>query len=577
MSRNQYILCEQLLQLLDQLNIGAFTIDPNRRITAFNRNLQSLLGVEDVEVIGKECREIFTGVPCHGNCPFKGTDSPNTKYLDIEITDRQNSRHLITRIATPVYNEEHKVIGCLTVFQDHSHFANLISRIHYEERSMKIVLDTLDMGIFTVNRGGYITFFNTAAEKISGYSRHQMLGRLCSAVFGQSGAQDSELLKKSMNDGKVRTNPDASMITNQGAAIPIRAEYIPLQGETGKITGGLVTIHDLTLARQFDQDVTRRYSFHNMLGKDPVMQKIFDRVSAVAKTDVTVLIEGETGTGKDLLAKAIHSAGTRTEKPFVKVNCAALPDNLLESELFGYARGAFTGAFQDKPGRFQEADRGTIFLDEIGEIPLSLQAKLLRVIEAKEFYPLGSRHSVKVDVRIISATNRDLGKLAAKGLFRRDLFYRLNVIRIELPALKDRHSDIPLLISDILNRLSSFRSIDPPEISMQTMEILINHHYPGNIRELENILEHALIVTQSNIINIGDLPEYLHHPAPMNPAPLSEVFEKDEDFHEREKLLQMLRINNWHRGNTAVALGIERTTLWRKMKKYDLTAPVSPH
>ena len=460
------------------------------------------------------------------------------------------------------------MIGCLTVFQDHSHFASLISRIHYEERSMKIILDTLDIGILTVNRGGYITFFNTTAEKITGYRRHQMLGRLCSVIFGQNGIQDLELLKKSMTDGQIRRNPNASMITKEGSAIPIKADYIPLQSEAGKIIGGLITIHDLTLAQQFDQVLSGRYTFHNMLGKEPVMQKIFDRIQAVAKTDVTVLIEGETGTGKDLLAKVIHSAGKRADKPLIKVNCAAIPDNLLESEMFGYVRGAFTGAFQDKPGRFQEADGGTIFLDEIGDIPMPLQAKLLRVIEAKEFYPLGSRHSVKVDVRIISATNRDLGKLASKGAFRYDLFYRLNVIRIELPVLKERRADIPLLINHIMRRLCAVRVGYPPEISQKAMEMLLNHDYPGNIRELENILEHALIIAQSGIIEPDDLPDYLNTPKPVNHISLPEVFEHDEDFHEREKLIQALRIHNWHRENTASALGIERTTLWRKMKKY---------
>lgn len=575
MTTTQYILCEQWLQLLDQLSVGAFTIDLDRKITAFNRNLQSLMGIEDIEVIGKDCREVFTGIPCHGKCPFKGVHDPDTDYLDVEIIDKQNSNHMITRIVTPIYSTDQSVIGCLTVFKDHSHFASLISRIQYEERSMKTVLDALDIGIFTVNRGGYITFFNSAAEKITGYRRHQILGRLCVMLFGQNKIVDSDLLKKSMNDGIVRTNSNGSIITREGADIPVKTDYIPLQSETGKITGGVVTIHDLTLARQFDQESGRRYTFHNMLGKDPEMQKIFDRVKAVAKTDVTVLIEGETGTGKDVLVKAIHSAGTRADMPLVKVNCAAIPDNLLESEMFGYVKGAFTGAFQDKPGRFQEADRGTIFLDEIGDLPLSLQAKLLRIIESQEFYPLGSRYSVKVDVRVISATNRNLGKLALKGLFRQDLFYRLNVIRIELPTLKKRRADIPLLINHILHKLCAAKSEDLPDISQKAMELMLNHDYPGNIRELENILEHALIIARSGTIQPDDLPDYLQHPVSLsNQAPLSEIFERDEDIREREKLLQTLRIYNWHRGNSASALGIERTTLWRKMKKYGLIAPV---
>jgi transcriptional regulator with PAS, ATPase and Fis domain len=351
---------------------------------------------------------------------------------------------------------------------------------------------------------------------------------------------------------------------------------MPLQNETGEVVGGLATIQDLTLAHQLDRVISDRHTFYDMIGKAPLMQSIFDRAQAIAKTDATVLIEGETGTGKDLLAKGIHSAGRRSDKPMIKVNCAAIPDNLLESEMFGYAKGAFTGADRDKPGRFQEADGGTIYLDEIGDLPLPLQAKLLRVLEDMEFYPLGSRKTTKVDVRIISATNRDLEKLAAKGGFRQDLFYRLNVIRIKLPALKERQADLPLLISHIMRRLCAAKASRPPEISRKAMEMLLNHNYPGNIRELENILEHALIICQSGIIEPDDLPDYLQNSTARQAVSPVEMFEKDEGFREREKILQALRINSWHRDNTSQALGIERTTLWRKMKKYGLLTPIPP-
>jgi len=573
----EYILCDQWLQLLDQLNIGAFTIDLNRKITAFNRNMQALLETEDIDVIGKDCREVFVGFPCHGKCPFRGSQDPDTEYMDVEIVDKHDSKHLITRMVTPLYSPGNQVTGCLTVFQDHSHFAGLISRIHYEERSMKIILDNLDIGIFTVNRGGYFTFFNTAAEKITGYKRNQMLGRLCSVLFGQNGIHDVELLKKSMTDGQVRTSRSGNITTREGVSIPIRADYMPLQNETGEVVGGLATIQDLTLAHQLDRVISERHTFYDMIGKSPLMQAIFDRAQAIAKTDATVLIEGETGTGKDLLAKGIHSAGRRADKPMIKVNCAAIPDNLLESEMFGYAKGAFTGADKDKPGRFQEADGGTIYLDEIGDLPLPLQAKLLRVLEDREFYPLGSRKTTKVDVRIISATNRDLEKLAVKGGFRQDLFYRLNVIRIKLPVLKERQADLPLLISHIMRRLCAAKASRPQEISRKAMEMLLNHNYPGNIRELENILEHALIICQSGIIEPDDLPDYLQNSTAGQAVSPTEMFEKNEDFREREKILQSLRINNWHRDNTSQALGIERTTLWRKMKKYGLLTPALPY
>jgi transcriptional regulator with PAS, ATPase and Fis domain len=315
-----------------------------------------------------------------------------------------------------------------------------------------------------------------------------------------------------------------------------------------------------------------RYTFHDMIGKSPRMQHIFEMVNVVAGTDATILIEGATGTGKDLLAKVIHSASQRSDKPFVKVNCAAIPDNLLESEMFGYVKGAFTGAEKDKTGRFQEADGGTIFLDEISELPLALQAKLLRVLEDKEFYRLGSRHTIKVNVRIVSASNRNLEKLVEKRLFREDLYYRLNVFRIELPELKNRTIDLPILIGHILRRLCAARGIRPPEVSEKVMEILLNYKYRGNVRELENILEHALIICQEETLQPKHLPEYLQirHAARKFPSTRQVKPENFDDEGERDTIISMLQRYNWNRTKTAKALGMDRTTLWRKIKRFGI-------
>jgi transcriptional regulator with PAS, ATPase and Fis domain len=250
----------------------------------------------------------------------------------------------------------------------------------------------------------------------------------------------------------------------------------------------------------------------------------------------------------------------------VKVNCAAIPGNLIESEMFGYIKGAFTGADRDKPGRFQEADGGTIFLDEIGDLPLSLQAKLLRVLEDQEFYPLGSRRTTKVDVRIIAATNRDLRKLVDKRQFREDLFYRLNVLRIELPPLRERRADIPLLIRHIMRRLCTVKKCRSGDISQKTMEVLLNYDYPGNVRELENILEYALTVCRQDIIEPRDLPVYVKSEGTDGgDSSFSGAINNASDK-ERRKIIRALNENNWHRKKTAETLGIDRTTLWRRMK-----------
>jgi len=564
--------CTEWLELLDELNIGAFLVGSDRGIGAMNYSAQALMGLKETEVLGKDCREIFTGVPCMVACKLRNEGDQSTDEPDVAVLDEEGDQRFLTRLATPIYDASGQAAGCLTILQDHSPIADLIDRIHYEERSLKIILDNLDVGIFTVNRGGYMTFFNNEAEKISGFDRRQVLGKPCAAIFGSETANDLCLLRESIADGSARSSRPGKMITKEGETIPVRANYMALKNEKGIVVGGLATFHDLTLVRQLTRAMRDRYTFHDMIGKSPEMQKIFEMVNVVARTDATVLIEGATGTGKDLLAKVIHSSSRRSYSPFVKVNCAAIPDNLLESEMFGYIKGAFTGANRDKPGRFNEADGGSIFLDEIGDLPLGLQAKLLRVLEDKEFYPLGSRHTQKVDVRIISATNRGLDQLVEKRQFREDLYYRLNVFRIELPEIRARREDLPLLIPHILRRLSATKDNRRVGLSDEAMEILLNYDYPGNVRELENVLEHALIICHDDVIQRTHLPDYIHTrmasprnrtAAPLPPKPAG-------GYDERQQILNFLEQNHGNRGKTAQALGIDRTTLWRKMKRYGI-------
>jgi PAS domain S-box-containing protein len=564
--------CDHWLDVLDEFNIGAFVADSQRQIMAINLSAQALLGLREPEVIDRDCREVFTGVPCTVSCVLDHPESTNDRETDLEVTDEENQRHLITRMATPIYHPRRDVVGCMTILQDHSPITQLIDRLHYEERRLKIILDNLDVGIFTVNRGGLINFFNRAAETISGYDRHQVLGQSCAMIFSGEHARDICLLKESINTGKACNNCQGNMTDRDGVTIPIRANYMALKNEKNIIIGGLATFHDMTLAHQLNRAISNRYTFHDMIGKDPAIRKIFEMVAVVAPSDATVLVEGATGTGKDLLAKVIHSASARATGSFVKVNCAAIPENLIESEIFGYVKGAFTGAHRDKPGRFADAEGGTIFLDEIGDLPLSLQAKLLRVLEDREFYPLGSRRTQKVNVRIISATNRQLKTLVDQGLFREDLYYRLNVMRISLPLLKDRRGDLPLLIRHIARNLCAARAVTPPAISKTAMQILLNYDYPGNVRELENILEHALIICREAVIHPDHLPDYVRQTKPVGEASPVQVVPTDSPTPEHRRILEALEKTGGHRRKAARELGMERTTLWRKMKKYGIDA-----
>jgi PAS domain S-box-containing protein len=568
------ILCDGWLHILDELNIGAFTVDNQRHVSSMNLNAQALMGIRDTEAIGKDCREVFVGIPCLAKCPFGKPLNPDTEEPVIELLDESKQSHLVTRMAAPVYGRNHSVAGCMTILQDHSPIVDLVGRIHHEERSLKIILDNLAIGIFTVDRSGHITFFNSHAEKISGFNRRVVLGEpISTSIFEGAGAKELGLLNECMVDGESRSSQHARITTWDGVTVPVRANYMALRNEKGVVVGGLATFHDLTLVHRFKQALNDRYTFYDMIAKSPAMLEIFETVKVVAKTDATILIEGSTGTGKDLLAKVIHSESRRADKPFIKVNCAAIPDNLLESEMFGYVKGAFTGADKNRIGRFQEAAGGTIFLDEIGDLPLALQGKLLRVIEDKEFYRLGDHHTNKVNVRILSATNRDLEKLVDKRLFRNDLYYRLNVFRIEIPPLKDRKIDLPILIGHILRRLCAVKGESPLEVSENVMEILLNYDYPGNVRELKSILEHAQIICQEDTLQTRHLPKYLLRSPRRDSRTVEPEIPKpfaDLDTKERDKILAALKAHNGQRIKTARVLDMDRTTLWRKMKKYGI-------
>ncbi|MFC1535102.1 sigma 54-interacting transcriptional regulator [Thermodesulfobacteriota bacterium] len=575
--KDRLIFYDHFQALFDDLNIGVFTVDSKRRITSFNRWVEALTGYKGEDVIGKYCYQIFRNDLCKGECKFHEAVVAEQTSLsfDVEILDLNNEKRLITKVVTPLFDEDKKPVGCIEIFQDHSAFEDLLNRIRYDERRLKIILDNLDIGVFTITRGGHITFFNTLAESISGYSREEILGKPCSIIFGGDASDGVTFLLQSVADGKPRSDRRLLLKTKGGQSVPIQANCMALRSDRGSIVGGLATIQDLSLIQQLNREISKSYTFGDMIGKNPSMQKIFEIASIVAPSHATILIEGPTGTGKDLLAKVIHNSSKRAKKSFIKVNCAALPDNLLESEMFGYVKGAFTGADRDKPGRFQEADGGTIFLDEIGDLPLSLQAKLLRVLEDKDFYPLGSRKTTHVDVRILAATNQGLEKLVGESRFREDLFYRLNVIRLELPPLKERKGDLPLLIDHFMKKLRVVRETRANRISEEAMSILLNYYYPGNIRELENIIEHALIICQDEVIAPRHLPLFFQKP--NTPPELPESSEMDlsstlQDS-ERHRIYEMLKRHNWNRGKTARELNINRTTLWRKIKKYHITPP----
>jgi len=338
------------------------------------------------------------------------------------------------------------------------------------------------------------------------------------------------------------------------------------------IVGGVETFRDLSIIEMLRKEIQSRYTFEGIISKNHEIHSILEILPDIATSGSTVLIEGPSGSGKELFARAIHNLSERKGK-YVALNCAAMPDTLLESELFGYMKGAFTEAKKDKPGRFALAEGGTLFLDEIGDISTALQLKLLRVLQEKEYDPLGATATVKADVRIVASTNRTLSEVVARGSFREDLFYRLNVVRLSLPPLSRRREDLPLLVEHFIQKFNAIKGKDVEGISEDALDILLRYDFPGNVRELENFIEYAFVLCHGSVIEAQHLPRELLDGAPKNGDEGTKPTSKPLNQAEAITIMRALRQHGGNRRMTAAHLGINKTTLWRKMKKYGITYP----
>lgn len=431
-----------------------------------------------------------------------------------------------------------------------------------------IILDSIADGVFTISPDKTITSFNRAAEKITGIHKDQAVGQKCFDVFHASICQGACAMENTIKTGRSVIDLPVNILNSKGETVPISVSTAVLKNRAGKIIGGVETFRDLSAIEQMRKELFNLYSFDDIISKNHEIIKIFNLLPDIAKSNSSVLIQGPSGSGKELFAKALHNHSDRSKAPYVVVNCGALPDTLLESEMFGYIRGAFTDAKTDKPGRFARAKGGTLFLDEVGELPPSLQVKLLRVLQDGEYEPLGSSKPRKADARIIAATNRELTRLMSEGKFREDLYYRLNVIKITLPPLSERREDIPLLVDHFVNRFNARMDRKIAGVSKDVMNFLMKYPFPGNIRELENIIEHAFVVCRRAVITLEHLPEELQNRTVVaakdtpggRPAPLIEKA-------QATVIRETLELNRGNKTKTARQLNMHPTTLWRKMKK----------
>ena len=434
----------------------------------------------------------------------------------------------------------------------------------------KVILSSIADGVFTVDSDRIITSFNRAAEKITGVPASQAIGKHCQDVF-HSDICENCLLQDTLETGIDAIDRPVNIINSQGEKIPISISTAVLKDEEGNALGAVETFRDLSTIEHLRKELSRNYSLEDIISKSPKMHKLFAILPDIAESESTVLIQGPSGSGKELFARAIHNLSPRKKANYVVINCGTLPAQLFESEIFGYVKGAFTDAKKDKKGKLAAVDGGTVFFDEIGELPLSIQVKLLRLLQEREYEPLGSTETIKADIRIVAATNKDLKKLVAQAKFRDDLYFRLAVVKFELPPLKDKREDIPYLVDHFVNKFNAKTGKKIISVSPNVMSTLMSYDFPGNIRELENIIEHGFVLCRGSIIKREHLPPEL-----IRIEKDSEI-KKDilstpvtESIDEQNQIIATLRNCGGVVSKAAEELGIHRTTLWRKIKRYNI-------
>jgi len=434
----------------------------------------------------------------------------------------------------------------------------------------KVILSSIADGVFTVDSERIITSFNRAAEKITGIPTSKAIGKHCQDVF-RSDICENCLLKDTLETGIEAIDRPVNIINSQGDKIPISISTAVLKNENGKVLGAVETFRDLSTIEQLRKELSRNYSLEDIISKSPRMHKLFSILPDIAESESTVLIQGPSGSGKELFARAIHNLSPRKNEKYLVINCGTVPAQLFESELFGYVKGAFTDAVTDKQGKLAAVEGGTVFFDEIGELPFSTQVKLLRVLQEREYEPLGSNETVKTNIRIVAATNKDLKRLVAQAKFRDDLYFRLAVMKFELPYLKDRKEDIPYLVDHFIRKFNAKTGKKIISVSPNVMNTLMLHDYPGNIRELENIIEHGFVLCRGSIIKQEHLPpDILDASARIKSVTDLKSTPITESINEETLIISTLQNCDGKISIAARELGMHRSTLWRKIRRYNI-------
>jgi transcriptional regulator with PAS, ATPase and Fis domain len=517
--------------LFDNLSDGVVILSKERKVVYFNKSAKEFFP------------DIYINKSCHGfynickNCPMEIAKDENR---NINVYDVHLSNKRVCFSMNPIF-VENEFYGVVEVFRDVSRVVHYMEDVHRQKEFTEKIFNSIVEGIIVTDKSGNVLNLNESAKRLlCNLDAKQVIGTPVENIIG--------------------------LTLEQMPVVDKRAD-VYIQTSCGKLKASLMvsTLRDEGYIISFyilpEQNIFYGFSENEFYTKSPKLAKTVEMAKYIAEHNVNVLIEGETGTGKTLLAKYIHFLSPRRNKSFVKVNCAAIPENLLESELFGYVKGAFTGAVKDKIGKVELAHEGTLFLDEIGDMPISIQAKILNLIQEKEIERLGGLSPIKVDVRIIAATNKDLKHLIRNKMFREDLYYRLNVVNIVLPPLRERKEDIPLLVKGFMEKFSELHKKHVKHVKPEAMRLLLKYDYPGNVRELENIIEHAVIMARNNYIEVRDLPDFLSY---------NNFDTLLENLSEKELIIKTLKQVNGNKVEAAKILNMHRTTLWRKIKEYGI-------
>lgn len=553
---------------------GIVVISRDKNIIVFNEAASRITGFSEDEVIGENFEFLFKKNMDEKKFIIDALEENlSISNLSINITDfKGNLKNVLTSI-TPI-KRDGNVLSVVFVFRDTKEMLSLAEEINEktlelidQKNKLDAIFNSNIEGTFTIDNDWTVTSFNNSAEKITGYKKTEAIGKKCWEIFNSSLCRNGCHMEQTLQKGKAMIGNELEIVHKNGKRIPIRVNSNILINNKNEKIGAVETFLDVTELKNLSAHLDDFFKYENIVGRNKEIKQIISVLDSVSQTDTTVLITGESGTGKELAARAIHLNSPRKTGPFIAVNCSAFAESLIESELFGHEKGAFTGAIKTKIGKFELAQGGTLFLDEIGDLSIAVQTKLLRVLETREFERVGGNKLIKMDTRIIAATNKNLSEEIANGRFREDLFYRINVINIHLPPLRERMDDLPLIINHFIESFNQRFNKNIKQFSSAAFDILMEYNWPGNIRELENVIEHCFVLCSGDIIQVECLPKRLREQKYKKSNLQDSNSKKSFNDAERELIISVLEKNNQNRTKAAKELNINPSTLWRKMKK----------